>query len=61
MDKEKLRKLAVSLLDDEDGIPSDAFDRQILQWLVSDGYPQSEIDDYGDHFYCRFYEMEVIE
>tara|TARA_R110000822_G_C14878471_1_gene446184 strand:- start:159 stop:428 length:270 start_codon:yes stop_codon:yes gene_type:complete len=43
------------------GIPSDAFDRQILQWLVSDGYPQSEIDDYGDYFYCRFYEMEVIE
>ena len=32
---------------------------QILQWLVSEGYPQSEIDDYGGNFYCRYYEMEI--
>lgn len=31
----------------------------LLEWLVSEGYPQSEIDVYGDHFYCRYYETEV--
>ena len=30
-----------------------------LAWLVSEGYPQSEIDACGDHFYCRYYETEV--
>lgn len=28
-------------------------------WLVSEGYPQSEIDSYGDHFYCRYWEQEL--
>tara|TARA_R110001599_G_scaffold5564_1_gene27893 strand:+ start:143 stop:469 length:327 start_codon:yes stop_codon:yes gene_type:complete len=46
----------------------DASDCQVLpcmslvpfkKWLVSEGYPQSEIDDYGGHFYCRYYEMEI--
>jgi hypothetical protein len=27
-------------------------------WLVSEGYPQSVIDSYGDHFYCRYWEQE---
>ena len=27
----------------------------IPAWLVENGYPQSEIDDYGDYFYCRFW------
>ena len=26
----------------------------VLEWLVSEGYPQSEIDAYGKHFYCRY-------
>jgi len=26
------------------------------EWLVENGYPQKEIDAYGDHFYCRYWE-----
>ena len=28
-------------------------------WLVSEGYPQTEIDNYGEYFYCRYYKMEI--
>lgn len=28
-------------------------------WLISEGYPQSEIDACGDHFYCRYWEQEM--
>ena len=28
------------------------------EWLVSEGYPQSEIDSCGDHFYCRYWEED---
>lgn len=28
----------------------------IFPWLLSEGYPQSEIDACGDHFYCRYWE-----
>ena len=38
-------------------IPADL--TSTLEWLVSNGYPQSEIDSWGDSFYCRYYEMEV--
>lgn len=27
-----------------------------LTWLVEQGYPQSEIDDLGEHFYYRCWE-----
>ena len=27
-------------------------------WLVSEGYPEKEIDSYGDHFYCRYWEQD---
>ena len=27
-------------------------------WLVSEGYPQREIDSLGEHFYCRFWHKE---
>ena len=30
----------------------------VLEWLVSEGYPQSEIDKLGKHFYCRYWETE---
>ena len=30
-------------------------------WLLSEGYPQREIDLCGDHFYCRYWEQEVDE
>jgi len=26
-------------------------------WLLENGYPQSEIDSCGDHFYVRFWEQ----
>ena len=38
-------------------MPDDVEDTKT--WLVSEGYPQSEIDSYGDHFYCRYWEAEV--
>jgi len=31
----------------------------VLEWLVSEGYPQSEIDACGKHFYCRYWETEM--
>lgn len=30
-------------------------------WLVSEGYPQSEIDACGDHFYCRYFWAEELD
>jgi hypothetical protein len=27
-------------------------------WLVSCGYPQSLIESFGEHFYCRYWEQE---
>ena len=30
----------------------------VLEWLVGEGYPQSEIDACGKHFYCRYLEGE---
>lgn len=30
-------------------------------WLVSCGYPQSLIESYGEHFYCRYWEQEEDE
>ncbi len=30
------------------------------EWLISEGYPEKEIDSYGDYFYCRHWE-EVVE
>ena len=32
--------------------------KDMVAWLVSEGYPQSEIDKMGDHFYCRHWEQE---
>lgn len=25
------------------------------KWLVSEGYPEHLIKEYGDHFYCRYW------
>ena len=33
-------------------------DFDMLKWLVSEGYPQEEIDACGDHFYCRYWEVD---
>ena len=40
-------------------IPVDIKDT--LKWLVENGYPQEEIDQYGDHFYCRSWDMDEEE
>jgi hypothetical protein len=33
--------------------------QEFVDWLVAEGYPRKEIDSYGDHFYCRYWEQEV--
>ena len=33
-------------------------DNRVIEWLVSEGYPQAEIDACGDRFYCRYWEEE---
>lgn len=38
-------------------LPDDVKDA--MTWLVENGYPQKEIDSYGDHFYCRHWETEI--
>ena len=30
----------------------------ITDWLIRNGYPQSEIDKYGEYFHCRFWYPE---
>ena len=37
-----------------DGVGSYDFD--LMGWLLDEGYPQSEIDACGNHFYCRYWE-----
>lgn len=36
----------------------DTFEEQ-RAWLVSEGYPQKQIDNMGDYFYCRYWEEET--
>lgn len=31
----------------------------VLSWLIGEGYPQSEIDRCGEHFYCRYWETTL--
>ena len=31
----------------------------IVPWLLSEGYPQHEIDACGNYFYCRYWEQEI--
>ena len=33
--------------------------QDMMAWLVSEGYPQKLIDEFGDHFYCRHWEQEI--
>jgi len=30
----------------------------IIPWLLSEGYPQSELDKLGEAFYCRYWEED---
>jgi hypothetical protein len=38
-------------------IPNDIKD--VIPWLVENGYPQKEIDKLGEHFYCRYWESDT--
>lgn len=40
-------------------IPSE--EKNVLKWLVENGYPQKEIDSCGRHFYCRYWIQDVNE
>ena len=33
--------------------------KDFYAWLVSEGYPQKEIDSMGDYFFCRHWEEEI--
>ena len=41
-------------------IPKDVVG-DIRPWLLSEGYPQAEIDKLGEHFYCRYWEVDEEE
>lgn len=30
----------------------------LKEWLLSEGYPEFEFDKMGDHFYCRYWEVD---
>ena len=38
-------------------IPDDIKD--VIPWLIENGYPQKEIDALGEHFYCRYWESDT--
>jgi hypothetical protein len=41
-------------------IESDGLEpKDLKEWLVRNGYPQSEIDSLGKHFYCQWNELPV--
>jgi hypothetical protein len=40
-------------------IPEDLHGEAVREWLVKHGYPQSEIDYFKEHFYCRHWYEEV--
>ena len=37
-------------------IPDDRINDQLV-WLVEEGYPQKEIDNLGEYFFCRTWEQ----
>jgi hypothetical protein len=39
-------------------IPSNTANHRL--WLIENGYPEKLIDEFGDHFYCRYW-MEPDE
>ncbi len=32
--------------------------KDVRPWLIENGYPQSLIDELGEHFYCRYWEID---
>lgn len=39
-------------------LPPSFVGEDITPWLLSEGYPQEEIDKCGAHFYCRYWEAD---
>ena len=37
-------------------MPDDIED--LIEWLISEGYPKKEVDKLGKRFYCNFYEVD---
>ena len=33
--------------------------KDLVEWLVEHGYPREEIESFGAHFYCRFWEEDA--
>jgi len=33
---------------------------ELEAWLVSEGYPQKEIDSMGKYFYCKYWDQDDI-
>lgn len=40
-------------------IPDDVKD--VKEWLIQQGYPKKLIDDFGEHFYCRYWDKPENE
>lgn len=40
-------------------LPENIEDKEIMRWLIENGYPQWEIDSMRDHFYCRYWKREL--
>ena len=62
------KKITVTFIDPPSGwkygfpkpIP-DKYRRDAVKFLKKNGYPKSLIDDFGEYFYCRYYEKEILE
>jgi hypothetical protein len=39
-------------------IPDDVEFGNYIKWMVENGYPQSEVDKYGEYFIYRIWEVE---
>jgi hypothetical protein len=37
-------------------IPEDRL-KDVIVWLVEQGYPKETIDSFGEHFYCGYWEQ----
>lgn len=42
-------------------LPQDIKSTDENKWLVENGYPQEEIDKYGDFFFCRYWTIDSEE
>jgi hypothetical protein len=42
-------------------LPKDVEPIDANKWLVENGYPQEEIDKYGDFFFCRYWVIDSEE